>query len=400
MQATSGTRDTMPESLTDRNRCHKCDKTGKRKKDKLSKCGRCEAITYCSRECQAEDWPRHKNNCVPVMIAEVGKKGLVAAKDIKMGEQILIDSVAISMERKPFGDVVTRKFAQSFRDQIQGLPEEKATQFNNLSVNNSITLSERNLKTLRKENCLGEMKIFLSNRIEIEKEDLDALFYVLSLINHSCSPNVEECPLPRESEDQEKVEEYELRAVRDISKGEEITICYSNFATRSPKHTRLSYLKEKFGFNCKCCVCCDYNDDQDRIIEKLKAADTSLAAGFFLLLCPEYNTSLDELRRMAIQGGLMVALSQKLHIGLVKAKIGNCAAAAVAAQLARDSVLLVRAMDAWKELVTRTGFEKKKVEYEEMKGRVTKWAPQFDSKKPPTKEEIYELYDTYTDIKT
>ncbi len=194
-------------------------KRAAKKKDKFSKCGRCEAITYCSRECQAEDWPRHKNNCVPVMIAEVGKKGLVAAKDIKMGEQILIDSVAISMMRKPIGGVVTRKFAQSFRDQIQGLPEEKATQFNDLSVNDSITLSERNLKTLRKENCLGEMKIFLSNRIEIEKEDLDVLFYVLSLINHSCSPNVEECTLPRESEDQEKVEEYELRSVKGYFKG-------------------------------------------------------------------------------------------------------------------------------------------------------------------------------------
>ena len=80
----------MPETLTDRNRCHKCDKTGKRKKDKLSKCGRCEAITYCSRECQAEDWPRHKDNCVPVMIAEVGEKGrgLVAAKDIKMASEV------------------------------------------------------------------------------------------------------------------------------------------------------------------------------------------------------------------------------------------------------------------------------------------------------------------------
>ena len=77
----------MPEFLTDRYRCHKCDKTGQ---EKLSKCGRCEAITYCSRECQAEDWPRHKDNCVPVMIAEVGEKGrgLVAAKDIKMASEV------------------------------------------------------------------------------------------------------------------------------------------------------------------------------------------------------------------------------------------------------------------------------------------------------------------------
>ena len=64
----------MPETLTDRNRCHKCDKTGRRKKDKLSKCGKCEAITYCSRECQEEDWPRHKDNCVPVMVKDIEGK--------------------------------------------------------------------------------------------------------------------------------------------------------------------------------------------------------------------------------------------------------------------------------------------------------------------------------------
>ena len=54
--------------------------------------------TYCSRECQAEDWPRHKENCVPVMVKEYeGKgRGLVAAKDIKMGELILTNEAVIT----------------------------------------------------------------------------------------------------------------------------------------------------------------------------------------------------------------------------------------------------------------------------------------------------------------
>ena len=88
----------MPETLTDRYRCCKCDKTGKRKK--LSKCERCHAVTYCSQACQAEDWPRHQDNCVPVMVKEYkGKgRGLVAAKDIKMGELILTDKAELSDE--------------------------------------------------------------------------------------------------------------------------------------------------------------------------------------------------------------------------------------------------------------------------------------------------------------
>ena len=79
----------MPENLTDRNRCHKCDKTGKRKKDKLSKCARCHAVTYCSRECQVEDWPRHKENCVPIMVTEVKAGG---GQGHLIGEEILIDN--------------------------------------------------------------------------------------------------------------------------------------------------------------------------------------------------------------------------------------------------------------------------------------------------------------------
>ena len=122
----------------------------------------------------------------------------------------------------------------------------------------------------------------------------------------------------------------------------------------------------------------------------------SLTADVFLLLSSDFGKrkTIDEWRRMAIRGGLMVALSQKLQIGPVKTKIGHRAAAAQAAQMARDPGLLERAMDAWKELVAKTGFEKLKVEYEEMKETVTKWAPQFDSKTPPSKEEINAFFDT------
>ena len=217
----------MPETKKSRKYCHKCNKIYCKKLKQIKVCKKCHAITYCSEECQEADWPRHKDNCVPVLVTEVGEmgRGLVAAKDIKMGEQILVDNVVISLDwnwksQLTQGSIMTRKVPRSLKEQIQALPEEKASQFHDLESEVNIKFSERDLRTLRKENCFTEMKAFRSNRIESEKGDL--LFFVLSRINHSCAPNVDECSLPKESKDQENVDQHELRAIKDISKGEEI----------------------------------------------------------------------------------------------------------------------------------------------------------------------------------
>jgi hypothetical protein len=42
-------------------RCVVCGKGGP--SGKLSRCGHCHAVGYCSRECQARDWPSHKRAC-------------------------------------------------------------------------------------------------------------------------------------------------------------------------------------------------------------------------------------------------------------------------------------------------------------------------------------------------
>lgn len=38
--------------------CYSCEEV-----KKLKKCGNCESVYYCSRECQAADWPTHKHIC-------------------------------------------------------------------------------------------------------------------------------------------------------------------------------------------------------------------------------------------------------------------------------------------------------------------------------------------------
>uniref|UniRef100_A0A6C0BQ00 MYND-type domain-containing protein n=1 Tax=viral metagenome TaxID=1070528 RepID=A0A6C0BQ00_9ZZZZ len=38
--------------------CERCPS-----KSNLRRCGRCQAVVYCSRDCQKDDWPQHKTYC-------------------------------------------------------------------------------------------------------------------------------------------------------------------------------------------------------------------------------------------------------------------------------------------------------------------------------------------------
>ena len=354
-----------------------------------------------------EDWPRHKDNCVPVMVTQVEEKGrgLVAARDIKMGEEILIDKTVINFEN-PVGvltSLLTPTIARSLRQQIEALTEEEEAQFYQLKSNDNIVLSSRDLKIARRENCLKELKIFRTNKVRVDRKDV--LVFYLALINHSCAPIADYCLKPKESEDQEKVEEkYELRAIKDIRKGEEVTIFYLHCAfSLSLKELRQEKLKDDLGFDCKCNVCCGNNDDQDVIIKKIAKTmccsqsaskiDTDFFDAFTSGPGKKFNYTPDEWKKFAIKSGLVLALSQELHIGKVETKLVFYHNAAFAAQMARNSVLLEKAMSAWKELVMKTGFERRMEEYKEIEELVVKWSSEFNSKKPPTKEEI----DCFTD---
>jgi hypothetical protein len=46
--------------------CNKCN-VKEPKDEKFLKCGRCEAVVYCTKECQKNDWPVHKTVCTPSM---------------------------------------------------------------------------------------------------------------------------------------------------------------------------------------------------------------------------------------------------------------------------------------------------------------------------------------------
>ena len=141
--------------VTDRQECYTCHKvvTGKKK---LSKCSKCHAITYCSRECQKADWPRHGWNCVPVMVTEItGKgRGLVASKDIKIGELIFIDKPVIEGVNAAKWRENKETEHKLLLKKIDNLPSEAKLQFYLLKGNGG-----KSFKDLQKSYNEGEGEI-------------------------------------------------------------------------------------------------------------------------------------------------------------------------------------------------------------------------------------------------
>ena len=174
----------MPEPLSNRAVCYRCGQTGSKKK-----CSHCRSITYCGQECQRQDWERHKDNCIPVMLTEArGKgRGLVASRDIPMGQLILTEEAAVTYNIEKgsvlgklrdvlaFINNTIKNANKAVINQVKRMSRERQSQFYNL------------LPTA--EDPWRELQIFMANRTPDDETETEHLFLNLSLINHSCSPN-------------------------------------------------------------------------------------------------------------------------------------------------------------------------------------------------------------------
>ena len=382
----------MPESyiepLTDRQECFNCHKTVTGKK-KLSKCAKCHAITYCGRECQVVDWSRHNWNCVPVMVIEIpGKgRGLVAAKDIKKGDLLFNEMPSIEIysdERNLL------KKTDSVLMQLNKLPDGAKDQFHKLKVPNS-------LEGLFKGDRLIMQK-FCSNARRTTVCGVDGqvtLFYLplnSALINHSCGPNVE-VGLYIDSNTQKKVPSIreidfktEVVAIKDISRGDEISKCYIGCDDMIKfgfnRQERMKKIRDTLGFECKCSVCLGNCVDQEEILKKLREQAKNLDSDHHLKKNADWERDAKIYQKMA-------ELTEKLDMGaVVDIKMNLLEGFAAAAHLARDEELLRKAMDSLQKLVVDSKMNDVRTTNDRVKHDMSKWASQRKSKKSPKREEI------------
>ena len=447
----------MPEPLTDRQCCFKCNKTvtGKFWK-KFSKCAGCHAITYCGVECQREDRARHQWNCVPVMVTEYeGKgRGLVAARDIKIGELIFKDKSVIKLE--------TQEDLNSLLEQLDKLPDEAKLEFDRLKIPEGFSVhkldvpSVRLLSTLQIRMGVGSWLLFRSIWLAAstfiinnpltpesvwlskwtvwihlffwpwivllnevtgdgilsylwsrvirlylsiyfgrqkmltivkfaansgEKLNCHYLSINIALINHSCSPNVTVTV-----DDEFRAE---VRAIKDISKGDEITKCYLSTVDFKKfcrdRQKRIQKIQEEFLFECKCCLCSGTNPGQESMLKKLLELSSTLTPS-------HHQKTSSDWRSYAKTLDKVVEMTNKLHVGpALELKFDSSTELAIAAHLARDKDLLGKALDNLNKLVEDTQLECLRLRFESVKQDLAKWANKLKSRKFPKKDEFDSL---------
>ena len=365
----------MPEDLTDRRCCHKCQMTSTGKK-KLLKCGQCESITYCGQKCQREDWSRHRQFCIPVMVTEIpGKgKGLVASKDFKKGQVLFRETAAITIHVLSSSNIVP---IQELKDQISHLSEEQKYRFYQLTPKDYFNKSQ--LAAAVRENCLQELDIFATNRLiqeSIEEdESINCMFIASSLINHSCAPNVH---LDDISDSDNGLE---VKAIKDIRKGEEVTFCYTKEGGLMTSSQMKTNLQEDFGFDCKCGVCAGVIPDQDRLIREISKIANVQPNSLYQKKKKGWRIEASKFERAA-------DLTKQLYIGRIWDRIQVYEKFVARSQMARDPIRLEKAMNVLKEEISAFGM----METSCLQATLDRWSTEFQAKRKPTKEEIDDFF--------
>lgn len=128
--------------------------------------------------------------------------------------------------------------------------------------------------------------------------EVGGVFPLVARINHSCRPNAQHAWHNQRGRE-------EVRAVRRISEGDELTLSYSN---GGPSEARRGALKTYFGFDCRCELCslpASQIGASDRRLRKAQALDEAIGNPKAVRLDP--STALVDCREL-----LMIYSQEKI----------------------------------------------------------------------------------------
>ncbi|MCJ1382121.1 hypothetical protein MMC17_005233 [Xylographa soralifera] len=251
-------------------------------------------------------------------------KGLVAIKKIFKGTRILSEEAFITIDEA----VSSERLRTSICKQVEALSEHQRRAF--LSMHN-IHLYKNAV-----EQYLG---IIRTNSLPAEDVgDKGAIFLEACRINHACDNNAQKSW-------NEKIKRHTVHTLRDIKKGEEITITY--LSPLKSRKVRQKTLQERFGFTCLCRLCTlppEQSQESDSRLEEIHRLDGVIdQLGTEGLLVSPLRTLryFDQQVRLYDEQG-------REDVGFAHAFVNTAQLVIANSDLARGRIFAERAASVWK----------------------------------------------------
>ena len=192
-------------------------------------------------------------------------KGLIAIQKISKGTRILSEEPIVTVPcNEPANEQAMEQLQISICQQVDALSENQRQAF--LSLHNIHTYGNA------AEQYLG---IIRTNGlpIEINESERGAIFLEACRINHACDNNAQK-------NWNTKIKRHTVYALRDIDKGEEITIYY--LRVHNNREARNQALQAKLGFTCLCRLCSlplEQSQESDRRLDEIHRLDGLIDKG-------------------------------------------------------------------------------------------------------------------------
>ncbi|XP_062857190.1 N-lysine methyltransferase SMYD2-B [Trichomycterus rosablanca] len=220
-------------------RGHTCEHCFARKEG-LSKCGKCKKAFYCNVECQKGDWPMHKLECSSM--CTFGEKWC-PTETVRLVARI-INKLKVQKERSASEKLLLLKDMEGNLDKL----DNEKREMNEADIAELHHFYSKYLDFPDHQALFSLFSQVHCNGFTVEDEELShvgsAVFPDVALMNHSCCPNV--------------IVTYrgilaEVRAVKQINKGEEIFTSYIDLLY--PTEDRMERLRDSYYFTCDCTEC-------------------------------------------------------------------------------------------------------------------------------------------------